>query len=117
MNRKPKEPSMGMRSDQALASNGIDPDVRREILRRLAVIESEEEVRIAYACEYLYEGQVRLKKYFYVLRSVAGYTLHRDWAGHSAGSLRRTRGRCGTCGNPASDIDQLLPWAFTPVSS
>ena len=47
MNRKAKEPSMGMRSDQALASNGIDPDVRREILRRLAVIESEEEVRIA----------------------------------------------------------------------
>ena len=47
MNRKPEEPSMGMRSDQALASNGIDPDVRREILRRLAVIESEEEVRIA----------------------------------------------------------------------
>ena len=38
---------MGMRSDQALASNGIDPDVRREILRRLAVIESEKEVRIA----------------------------------------------------------------------
>ena len=68
MNRKPKEPSIGMRSDQALASNGIDPDVRREILRRLAVIESEEEVRIAYAREYLYEGQVRLKEYFYVLR-------------------------------------------------
>ena len=49
--RKPATPSKGKKFDQALAADGIDPDVRREVLRRLAVIESEEEVRIVYACE------------------------------------------------------------------
>ena len=44
-------PSKGKSPDQALAPTGIDSDVRREILHRLSIIESEDEVRILYACE------------------------------------------------------------------